>query len=62
MMDTAFINSIYLLITPYLNERRIHLNRPKVNTKYFYTSINSDEALEKKYNDAVEEDILNRLS
>lgn len=47
MMDTRFINSIYLLIVPYLNERRIHLNRPKVNTKYFYTSINSDEAFEK---------------
>jgi len=47
MMDTRFINGIYLLILPYLNERRIHLNRPKVNTKYFYTSISSDEAMEK---------------
>ena len=28
-----------LMIVPYLHERKIYLNRIKVNTNYFYTSI-----------------------
>ena len=28
-----------LMILPYLHERKIYLNRIKVNTDYFYTSI-----------------------
>jgi len=30
-----------VMITPYLHDTRIYLNRIKINTKYFYTSIES---------------------
>ena len=31
-----------VMITPYLHDKRIYLNRLKINTDYFYTSIESD--------------------
>ena len=32
-----------LVVIPYLHERRIYLNRLKMNTKYFYTTIEPEE-------------------
>ena len=31
-----------VMITPYLHDKRIYLNRLKINTNYFYTSIESN--------------------
>jgi len=38
-----------LLILPYLHERRIYLNREKLDTDYFYTSIVTTSQDEHKY-------------
>jgi hypothetical protein len=43
-----------ILILPYLHERRIYLNRKKMNTDYFYTSIETLESEEMAYYDAVD--------
>ena len=48
--DQQFEHYSKVLITPYLHERKIFLNRIKKNTKYFYTSIESQESDEAKYN------------
>ena len=53
--DTQRINPIRLLILPYLHERRIYLNRRKMNTDYFYTTIETDESEEQAYYKAVDD-------
>lgn len=40
--DTKMEHANTIYIVPYLQERRIYLNRIKKNTDYFYTSIETD--------------------
>ena len=42
-----------LLFLPYPHERRIHLNRRKVNTDYFYTAIQTLYREERDYHNTV---------
>ena len=37
--DSEYHKAKYILILPYLNDKKIYLNRMKVNTHYYYTSI-----------------------
>jgi hypothetical protein len=37
------------MITPYLHERRIYLNRVKLNTQYFYTAVQTFKDQEDLY-------------
>ena len=39
------------MMLPYLHERKIHLNRLKNNTDYFYTSVETKPEDEEKYYD-----------
>ena len=57
--DTKRINPIRLLILPYLHERRIYLNRKKLNTDYFYTTIETKDAEEQAYYNAIDQTIKN---
>jgi hypothetical protein len=43
-----------LFILPYLHERRIYLNKKKMNTDYFYTSIETFESEEMAYYNALD--------
>lgn len=52
--DTMRQKPMRILILPYLHERRIYLNRKKMNTDYFYTSIETLESEEMAYYDAVD--------
>jgi hypothetical protein len=38
-----------IMITPYLHERRIYLNRVKFNTEYFYTAVQTFKDQEELY-------------
>ena len=40
-------------IVPYLHERRIYLNRMKINTEYFYTTVKTKKSEEKLYEQIV---------
>ena len=48
--DKNKFEPIRLLVLPYLHERAIHLNRVKLNTDYFYTTIESYEDEEQQHN------------
>ena len=60
--DSQYHKAKYILILPYLNDKKIYLNRIKVNTHYYYTSIHTYERDERDYNQAIEHEILSMLS
>lgn len=47
--DSEYLETKTILITPYLHERRIYLNRIKFNTQYFYTSVTTSKEQEDLY-------------
>lgn len=50
-------NSNTLFILPYLDERRIYLNRQKRNTSYFYTSVETQVNEQVQFNNALIEEV-----
>lgn len=44
------------MIMPYLHERKIYLNRMKMNTKYFYTTFQTNKHNEEEFK-AVKNDV-----
>ena len=60
--DCQYERAKYIIILPYLNDKKIFLNRMKLNTHFFYTSIETTEEQERDYNDKVERQILLKLT
>lgn len=60
--DCQYERAKYIIILPYLNDKKIFLNRMKLNTHFFYTSIETTEEQERNYNDKVERQILLKLT
>lgn len=60
--DSQYERAKYIIILPYLNDKKIFLNRMKVNTHFFYTSIETTEEEEREYNDKIEGQILLKLT
>ena len=52
--DVNYTEPLELFILPYLHDRRIYLNRIKLNTEYFYTQIETSEADELDYHKRIE--------
>lgn len=46
LQDGAYKQTKQIMITPYLHERKIYLNRIKFNTRYFYTSVETKKGIE----------------
>lgn len=61
MCDENFERPKELLVVPYLHDRRIYFNRIKINTRYFYTTIETPVADEEDYRLAIEDDIQKAL-
>lgn len=55
--DSEFNNPKWLFILPYLHDRKIHLNKVKMNIKYFYTSIETTEKEEMEYMKKIDKDV-----
>lgn len=49
------------MILPYLHERRIYLNQKKVNTNYFYTSVQTKISDIESYNANLSKDVSKRV-
>ena len=46
ILNNNYLAPKKIIIVPYLHERKIHLNRIKQNTKYFYTSCQSGNGID----------------
>ena len=53
MMDQNNETPQTLIILPYLHDHKIYLNRIKINTDYFYTSIETKLGDEEEYHDNI---------
>jgi hypothetical protein len=57
--DKLMKNPMRVLVVPYLHDRRIYLNRLKPSIEYFYTTVETSYASEKKYHEAVAKALAN---
>lgn len=59
--DLKYEEPLELFILPYLHDRRIYLNRIKLNTNYFYTQIETTLEDEMDYHQKVEKKLKENL-
>jgi hypothetical protein len=59
--DSNYLRTKTILITPYLHERRIYLNRVKFNTQYFYTSVQTSKQMEELYVSLLKSNTIKKL-
>jgi len=61
-VDDKNDNPRRLMIIPYLHDHKIYLNRLKINTDYFYTTLETDPEEEDEYNKEINDKMNNYLT
>ena len=61
-VDDKNDNPRRLMIIPYLHDHKIYLNRLKINTDYFYTSLETDPKEEDEYHQEITDKLKRKSS